>query len=97
MQLLKSNKNNVSSKIDTVTELLAANIIFPVTRGKLLTVTHFFLAMNLYSITRSRKVTDILNKLRQCIDYKRERNKPNSANSKAGEHLINPTITAFSR
>ena len=97
MQLLKYNKNNISSKIDTVTELLAANIIFSVTRGKLLTLTHFLLAMDLYSITGSRKVTDILNKLGQCIDYKRERNKPSSENPKAGEHLINPTITASSR
>ena len=97
MQLLKNNKNNVSSKIDTVTELLAANMIFSVRRWKLLTLTHFLLTMNLYSITGSRKVTDILNKLRQCIDYKRERNKPSSENPKAGQHLINPTITAFSR
>ena len=73
MQLLKNTKNNVSSKTETVIESLAANIVFSVTRGKLLILTHFVLAMDLHSITWSRKVTDIVNKLQQCIDYIRER------------------------
>ena len=71
MQFLKNTKNNVSSK--TVIESLAANIIFSVTRRKLLTLTHFVVAMDLHSVTGSRKVTDIVNKLGPCIDYKRER------------------------
>ena len=73
MQLLKNTKNNVSSKTETVIESLAANIVFSVTRGKLLTLTHFVLAMDLHSITWSRKVTDIVNKLQQCIDSIREK------------------------
>ena len=72
MQLLKNIKN-VSSKTETVIESLAVNIIFSVTRGKLLTLPHFVLAMDLLSIMGSRKVTYILNKLGQCIKYKRER------------------------
>ena len=51
MQLLKNTKNNVSSKTETVIESLAANIVFSVTQGKLLTLTHFVLAMDLHSIT----------------------------------------------
>ena len=50
MQLLKNSKNNVSPKTETVIESLAANIIFSVTQGKLLTLTHFTLAMDLHSI-----------------------------------------------
>ena len=73
MQLLKNTKNNVSSKTETVIESLAANNVFSATRGKFLTLTHFVLAMDLHSITWSRKVTDIANKLRQCVDYIRER------------------------
>ena len=69
IQLLKNSKNNVSSKTEAATESLAADIIFSVTRGKLLTLKHFDLAMGLHSITGSRKVIDILNKLRNCIDY----------------------------
>ena len=49
--------------------------------------------MDLHSITWSRKVTD-------SESYrlnKGEINKPSSEIQKAGEHLINPTITAFSR
>ena len=60
MQFLKNTKNSISSK--TVIESLAANIIFSVTPGKLLTLTHFVEAMDLHSVTRSRKVTDIVNK-----------------------------------
>ena len=73
MQLLKNIKN-VSSKTETVIESLAA-ITFSVTRGKLLTLPHFVLAMDLHSIMGSRRVTYILNKLGQCIKYKREREK----------------------
>ena len=73
MQLLKNTKNNVSSKTETVTESLAANIIFPVTRGKLLTLTYSVLAMDLHSITGSPKVIDIVSKLGECIDYTRQR------------------------
>ena len=50
MQLLKNSKNNVSPKTETVIESLAASIIFSVTQGKLLTLTHFALAMDLHSI-----------------------------------------------
>ena len=53
MQLLKNIKN-VSSKTETVIESLAANITFSVTRGKLLTLSHFVLAMDLHSIMGSR-------------------------------------------
>ena len=49
MQLLKNTKNNVSSKTETVTESLAANIIFSLTRGKLLTLTDFVFAMDMHS------------------------------------------------
>ena len=70
MQFLKNTKNNVSSK--TVIESLAGSIIFSVTRWKLLTLTYFVVAMDLHSVTGSRKVTDIVNKLGPCIDYKRE-------------------------
>ena len=66
MQLLK-NMKNFSCKTETVTESLAANIIFSVTRRKSLTLPHFVLAMDLHSIMGSRKVTYILNKLGQCI------------------------------
>ena len=66
MQLLKNIKN-VSSKTETGIESLVANIIFSVTRGKLLTLPHFVLGMDLHSIMGSRKVTYILNKLGQCI------------------------------
>ena len=48
MQLLKNTKN-VSSKTETVTESLAANIIFSLTRGKLLTFTYFVFAMDMHS------------------------------------------------
>ena len=58
MQFPKSTKNNVSSK--AVIESLAANIIFSVTRRKLLTLTHFAVAVDLHSVTGSRKVTDIV-------------------------------------
>ena len=50
MQLLKNSKNNVSPKTETIIESLAANIIFSVTQEKLLTLTHFALAMDLHSI-----------------------------------------------
>ena len=72
MQLLKNTKN-VSSKTETVTESLAANVIFPVTQVKLLTLTYFVLAMDLHSITGSPKVIDIVSKLGECIDYIRQR------------------------
>ena len=61
IQLLKNSKNNVSSKTETVIESLAVDIIFSVTRDKLLTLKHFALAMSLHSITGLRKVIDILN------------------------------------
>ena len=67
--LLKNSKNNVPSKTETVIETLAAHIIFSVTRDKLLTLKHFALAMGLHSITGSRQVIDIFNKLGHCIDY----------------------------
>ena len=70
MQFLKNTKNNVSCK--TVIESLAANIIFSLTRGKLLKLTHFEVTMDLHSVTGSRKVTDTVNKLGQCINYKTE-------------------------
>ena len=92
MQFLKNTKNNVSFK--AVIESLAGNIIFPVTRRKLLTLTHFAVAMDLHSVTGSRKVTDIVNKYRL---QERTRNKPKSESPKAAKHLINPNITAFSR
>ena len=50
-------------------ESFAADIIFSVTRDKLLSLKHFALAISLHSITGSRKVIDILNKLGHCIDY----------------------------
>ena len=73
MQLLRNTKNNVSCKTETVIESLVANIILSVTWGRLLTLTHFVLEMDLHIITGSRKVIDFENKLGQCIDYKRER------------------------
>ena len=73
IQFLKNTKNNVSSK--TVIESLATNIIFSVTRWKLLRLTHFVVAMALHSVTGSWKVTDIVNKLGPCIDYKRQSKK----------------------
>ena len=69
-QLLKNSKNDVSSKTETVTESLAADIIFSVTRGKLLIFKYFSLsAMALHIIVESLKVIDFLNKLGHCIDY----------------------------
>ena len=50
LQLLKNSNNNVSSKTETAIELLAANIIFSVMVGKLLTLKIFTLAMGLHSI-----------------------------------------------
>ena len=49
MQLLKNIKNNVSPKTETVIESLAANIIFSVTQGKLLSLgdKHLQLSENL--------------------------------------------------
>ena len=52
--------------------------------------------MDLHSIPESAKVTDILNKVGKCIATI-EINKPISESSKAGEHLIKPTITSLSR
>ena len=45
------NSRNVSSTTETVTESLAADIIFSGTRGILLTLKHLALAMGLHSIT----------------------------------------------
>ena len=69
IQLLNNSKSNVSSKIETVTESLAVDIIVPVTPGKLLTLKHFALAMGLHRTTGSSKVIDISNKLGNCINY----------------------------
>ena len=71
---------------EDVIESLAANITFSVTRRKLLTLTHFVVAMNLHSFMGSRKVTDIVNKLGPCIDYKRARNKPSSESPSSESH-----------
>ena len=66
---MKNSKNNVSPRTETVIESLAANINFSVTRGKLLTLKRFALAMGLHSIMGSHKVIEILNKLGHCINF----------------------------
>ena len=46
-----------------------ADVISGVTNGKFVTVKHFLLSMGLHSLTDSRYVIDILNKLGHCMSY----------------------------
>ena len=67
--LLSSKKHSVtrSESLSRLIEPYAADIIHSVTRGNAITAKHFLLALGLHSLTRQKKVIEIVNKLGHCI------------------------------
>lgn len=58
-----------SSNITRMAESFAQDIVFAVTRGEVLQLKHYLLALGLHSLTGSRKVIDIINKFGHCLNY----------------------------
>ena len=69
--LLKERDHSVwrSNSIPKLIDSYAADLVFWVTRGKVMTAKHFLLALGLHNLTGSRKVVEINSKLGHCIDY----------------------------
>ena len=69
--ILKKSRDTITpEKTQQLIDSLAADIISGVTNGKFLTAKHFLLSMVLHSLSGSRYVIDILNKLGHCMPYK---------------------------
>ena len=70
-ELLKSSKhsNMRSENIQRIIDSYIADLIYGVTRGKVVTAKHFLLALGLHSLTGARNVVDINNSLGHCISY----------------------------
>ena len=69
--ILKKSRDSITpEKTQRLIDSLAADIISGVTNCKFLTAKHFLLSKGLHSLTGSRYVIDILNKLGHCMSYK---------------------------
>ena len=69
--LLKEKCHGVTRNktIPRLIDSFAADMIYGVTHGKVVTSKHYLLALGLHNITGSRKVVEITHKLGHCIDY----------------------------
>ena len=69
--LLTFSKTSIekSANISRLAESFAQDIVYGVTRGKVLQVKHFLLALGLHNLSGSRKVIDLVNKFGHCITY----------------------------
>ena len=58
-----------SPLISIVINSIAQDLVYAVTRGKVIQEKHFLLALGLHNLTGSRHVIDILHKMGHCISY----------------------------
>ena len=68
-ELLKKSNKHTLIRITRLIDSYAADLIYGVTRGKVITAKHFLLALGLHNLTGMRKVIDINNRLGHCITY----------------------------
>ena len=67
--LIKYNDHSTTEKQARLISSVTQDIIFAVTRGKVMQRKHFLLALGVHSLTGSRKIIDIVHKLEHCICY----------------------------
>ena len=67
--LIKYNDHSTTEKQARLFSSVTQDIIFAVTRGKVMQRKHFLLALGVHSLTGSRKIIDIVHKLGHCICY----------------------------
>ena len=69
--LLKDTKNpsKYSERSLRMVNSYAADMIYGVSKGKVVTAKHFLLALGLHNLTGTRKVIDINHRLGHCISY----------------------------
>lgn len=63
------NKRKKSNETNRISDSLAQDLIYNVTKGKIKTSKHITLAMSLKSLTSSRKVVEIINRYGHCCSY----------------------------
>ena len=69
--LKTTDKHNIirSSNALRLIDSYASDLIYGVTRGKVVTAKHFLLALGLHNITGMKNPIEICNRLRHCIPY----------------------------
>ena len=66
---LENRSKETSVNMTRMAESFAQDLVFGVTRGKVLQLKHFLLALGLHSLSGSRKVIDIVSKFGHCLNY----------------------------
>ena len=67
--MIKYDDHSITEKQARLISSITKDIVFAVTRGKVMQRTHFLLALRIHSLTGSRKIIDIVHKLGHCISY----------------------------
>ena len=91
-ELLRPHRFVIPEKTTRLVDSYAADIIYGVTNGKIITAKHFLLSMGLHSLTGSRQVVDILNKLGHSMAYDLTCEIETSLAEKAEKLSINTTL-----
>ena len=65
----KDNKQRLSEFCERAAYSFASDLMAAVTRGKIITVKQYLLALCIHNITGQRKTADILNRLGHCLTY----------------------------
>ncbi len=67
--LLKSKGNNITNRTKRLVDSYTADMIHGVTRGKVITLKHFFIGVGLHNLTGLKMPIKILSHLGHSIDY----------------------------